>query len=127
MIEPTHPTPSGEIKPLCGLCCQDKPLIDLAQWNALRELLKVSHDHYEGQNECSICDEPFGKSGSGKTHQSAKRTRPTPHFRHRKESREKQSKHAGDWFEKMPGHWPFEMQVTMEDCRAARAFLEKYK
>jgi hypothetical protein len=40
--------------------------------------IKIYALNSENEKQRPICDEPFGKSGSGKTHQSAKRTRPTP-------------------------------------------------
>lgn len=32
------------------------------QIEKLRDLLKIDHEHYEGQNECEICDTPLIKA-----------------------------------------------------------------
>lgn len=33
--------------------------VNADQWDALRKACEIPHDHYDGQNECSICDEPL--------------------------------------------------------------------
>ena len=33
--------------------------VSSADVEALRELLRIEHEHYDGMNECSICDEPL--------------------------------------------------------------------
>lgn len=36
-----------------------KMLVNGDKWEELRELLKLEHEHTDGMNECSICDEPL--------------------------------------------------------------------
>ena len=32
--------------------------ISKSEWDRLRRLLEIPHRHYEGMNECAICDAP---------------------------------------------------------------------
>lgn len=36
-----------------------KILVNTDKWDELQKLLRQSHEHCDGQNECSICDEPL--------------------------------------------------------------------
>jgi DNA repair exonuclease SbcCD ATPase subunit len=38
--------------------------------------------------------------------------------------RSEYSKPAADWFKAMPGHWPFTLETSMDNCRAALAALK---
>ena len=36
-----------------------KITVNRKKWDRVRELCQKPHDHYEGMNECQICDEPL--------------------------------------------------------------------
>ncbi len=44
-------------------------------------------------------------------------------FAKRKATYDNRGPDAPKWFEAMPGHWPTDLSVTMDDCRKARALL----
>lgn len=33
--------------------------VSKSEWEKLRKLLEVPHEHHDGMNECHICDEPI--------------------------------------------------------------------